>query len=70
MNTVADRESRSMQDRSNWKLDVNIFRRIKEIFGPLEVDLFASRLTHQCRCYFSWRPDPFAEVTDAFLQDW
>ena len=30
----------------------------------------ASRLTNQCRYYFSWRPDPFAEATDAFLQDW
>ena len=43
---------------------------INRRFGPLEVDLFASRLTHQCQRYFSWRPDPFAEATDAFLQDW
>ena len=28
------------------------------------------RLTNQCHCYFSWRPDPYAEATDAFLQDW
>ena len=26
--------------------------------------------TNQCRRYFSWRPDPFAEAVDAFLQDW
>ena len=70
LNTVADRESKSIRDRSDWKLDVNIFRRIDEIFGPLEVDLFASRLTHQCCRYFSWRLDPYAEATDAFLQDW
>ena len=25
---------------------------------------------NQCRRYFSWRPDPFTEATDAFLQDW
>ena len=46
------------------------FQRIDQTFGPLKVDLFASRLTHQCRRYFSWQPDPFAEVTDAFTQDW
>ena len=70
MNDVADRELRSMKDRSDWKLNRSIFLEINEIYGPLEVDLFASRLTNQCRRYFSWRPDPFAEATDAFLQDW
>ena len=34
------------------------------------MDLFASRLTNQCRRYFSWWPDPFAEATDAVFQDW
>ena len=37
---------------------------------PLEVDLFATRLSAECRCYFSWWPDPSAEATDAFLQVW
>ena len=63
-------ESRSMKDRSDWKLDRSVFLTIDKIYGPMEVDLFASRLTNQCRRYFSWRPDPFAEATDAFLQDW
>lgn len=27
-------------------------------------------LTHQLPQYFSWKPDPLAEATDAFLQDW
>ena len=44
----------------------HIFRRIDSLMGPLEVDLFASRLTAQCPAYFSWRPDPFAQV----VQDW
>ena len=38
--------------------------------GSVQVDLFASRLTTQCRHYFSWQPDPYAKPTDAFLQDW
>ncbi len=69
-NCIADRESRSMRDRSDWKLDPQTFYQIQRRYGPLEVDLFASRLTYQCRRYYSWRPDPFAEAVDAFLQDW
>ena len=38
--------------------------------GPLEVDMFASRLTHQLPRYFSWNLDPVVEATDAFVQDW
>ena len=58
-----------MKDRSD-KLDRETFLKIIKRYGPREVDLFASRLTHQCPRYFSWRPDPFAEATDAFLQGW
>ena len=46
------------------------FLTIKEAFRPLDVDLFASRLTHQLPRFFSWRPDPQAEAVDAFQQDW
>ena len=38
--------------------------------GPLKVDMFASCLTHQLPRYFNWKPDPAAEATDAFIQDW
>jgi len=69
-NTVADAESRTMTDRSDWKLNPSIFLKINQLFGPMEVDLFATRLTAQCQCYFSWQPDPSAEATDAFLQSW
>ena len=69
-NCTADRESRSMRDRSDWKLNPQIFRQINRRHGPLKVDLFASLLTNQCQRYYSWRPDPFAEAVDAFLQDW
>ena len=34
---------------------------------PVEVDLFASHLTTQLPHFYSWRPDPEAEVTDAFM---
>ena len=46
------------------------FLTIKEAFGPLDVDLFASRLTNQLPPFFNWRSDPQTEAVDAFQQDW
>ena len=57
-------------DRSDWKLSPAIFQKIDLLFDPLEVDSFTSRLTAQTKLYYSWRPDPLAVGTDAFLQDW
>jgi len=37
---------------------------------PLKVDLFASYLTKQLPLFYSWRADPEAIATDAFMQDW
>ena len=68
-NTIAD-ESRVMKDRFNCKLCPVIFHKINQRLGPLEVDLFASRLTHQLPEYVSWRPYPMAMTTDAFTMDW
>ena len=70
LNTVADTESRMIRDRWDWQLNPSIFQRISQKWGPFAVDLFASRLTHQLPAYFSWRPDPQAAATDAFLQVW
>ena len=69
-NNVADAESRSMKDRTDWKLHPKLFRAIDQQWGLLEVDLFASRLYKQLPRYFSWRPDPLVEATDAFSQQW
>lgn len=70
LNEIADEESRVMKDRSDWSLNPGIFQGIQERWGPLEVDMFASRLTTQLERFFSWRPDPEAEALDAFNQDW
>ena len=69
-NTVADAESQTMVDRSDWRLNPAMFVKISQLFGPLEVDLFAIRLSAQCQRYFSWWPDPYVEATDVFLQSW
>jgi len=70
MNTIADRESRSWSDRSEWKLSPRIFQRINAHLGPLLTDLFASRLSKQLPTFVSWRPDPLAIAADAFTLDW
>ena len=69
-NTIADQESREMKDRSDWLLNREVFGMILRRFPSLNVDLFASRLTFQLPRFFSWRPDPVAEATDAFQQNW
>ena len=69
LNIVADTESRMVRDRWDWQLHPSIFHKINQKWGPFAVDLFASRLTHQLP-YFSWRPDPQAAATDAFLRVW
>ena len=69
-NMIGDNESRLEGDRSDWMLARSAFLKINQVLDPLEVDLFASRLSHQLPQLFSWRPDPLAEAVDAFQQDW
>ena len=57
-----------MLDRTDWKLNPMIAT--PKYQGPLDMDLFMSRLSTQCPLYFSWQLIPFALTTDALLQDW
>ena len=70
LNTLADRESRVMIDRWDWMLNPLVFNRIQNTWGPMTIDLFATRITTQLPRFFSWRPDPGAEATNAFTQQW
>ena len=49
LNEKADEESRIMKERSDWMLCPETFRSIQAQLGPLEIDLFASRLTSDIR---------------------
>ena len=69
-NTEADRESRRQEDSSNWMLDREVFQRLNIRWGPLAVDLFASRLNAQLSDFVSWRPDPEAIASDALSLRW
>ena len=70
LNVRAERESRVLTDSSDLKLNPNLFQAIVRTWGPLEVDLFASRLTYQLPQFVSWKPDPLAIQTDAFAMNW
>ena len=71
LNVEADTASRKQYAyEGEWQLDPNVFKAIDEQFGPVEIDLFATRLNSQCKKYFSWKSDPDAIACDAFLQDW
>ena len=69
-NLTADYLSRYLRDRTDWTLNVNVFRVINQHWGPLEVDLFATRFSTQLDQFYSWRADQKAMATDAFTQHW
>lgn len=69
-NVSADQMSRSHRDRTDWMLNQEVFGNINQLWGPLEIDLFATRLSAQLQRFYSWKPEPQAERVDAFLQDW
>ena len=58
LNIIADKESRHLTNCWDWKLHPGLFQRIVEIFGLIEADLFASRLTYQVPRFFSWNQTP------------
>ena len=70
LNQLADKESRTDSDSSEWALDTQIFHRLMEMRGPCTVDLFASRLSAKLPTYFSWRTDPGAKAVNAPTQSW
>ena len=39
-------------------------------WGPLDVDLFATRHNTQLKSFFSYHPDPAALASDALVQSW
>ena len=61
---------RIASDEGQNRLCPKVFHKINQKLGPLQVDLFASRLTTQLPHCAGWRPDPEAMACDAFSLDW
>lgn len=70
LNVDADFQSRNVEDSSEWKLHPDIFQKICREWGHPDVDLFASRTSHQLRPYMSLKPDPDCLKVDALQQNW
>ena len=56
----ADTQSRTVRDASEWKVNPRIFLKIYKYRGTPEIDLFASRISHQLLTYISWKLDPYS----------
>ena len=71
LNVEADEESRKSETRTEWMLNRCIFTKIlKDLDFVPSIDLFASRINNQLRRFASFRPDPDAEIIDAFTVSW
>lgn len=70
LNVEADFRPRSVTDSSEWKLNPETFRMICKALGFPDIDLLASRISHNLPMYISWQPDPFSRGVDAFQQSW
>jgi len=69
MNYVADHESRSSMDASDWMLNKSMFRKIQSLW-MVEIDLFANAWNAQLPTFVSWFRQPLALTTNAFSLCW
>lgn len=70
LNTSADMLSR-IQQKYEWQLHPAIFNYIDMLWGPHDVDRFATMSNTQLPIYNSFRYDPLTSGVDAFAQsDW
>ena len=70
LNVEADTQSRTVRDVSKWKVNPRIFLKIYKYRGTPEIDLFASRISHQLLTYISWKLDPYSQWRNAFQISW
>ena len=69
-NVVADKESRKLRNNLEWSLQTPIFDKIRLVYGPVTIDLFASRINAKVKRFYSHNPDPEACDHDSFPFSW
>ena len=69
LNTHADELSKA-PDADDWQLNPRLFARLDQLWGPHEVDTFASACNCLLPTFWSRYPTPGCAGTDAFAQDW
>lgn len=70
LNVKADALSRMSIDRTDWKLHPEVFHAVEQLWGPFDVDLFATMLNCQIERYVSRDPQPGAWRVDAMSFPW
>ena len=68
-NTFADYYSK-LTDSGDWKLDTRVFNVLSQLWGPFDIDLFASYENHQTSQYYSRYFTPTCTGVDAFSHNW
>ena len=69
-NVVADKESRKLRNNLEWFLQTQIFDKIRSVYGPVIIDLFASRINAKVGRFYSYTLDPEACGHDTFSFSW
>lgn len=71
LNVRADALSRQKLNMDmEWMLRQDIFQTIMALYGPCDIDMFASSVNHQLPKYVSYLPDPNAVAVNAFSLTW
>ena len=60
----------NLKSTSEWKLCTEVFKIICQARETPNIDLFASRISHQLPQYVSWKVDSFSSGQDTFLINW
>ena len=57
-------------DHTKWMLSDKIRKKICDIWGTPDIDLFSNRLNHKVTKCASWKPDPESSFVNTFLKNW
>lgn len=57
LNVIADKESRTVRDETEWMLNEKLFQKLTDVYFKPTIDLLASRLNFQLHKYVSWKLD-------------
>ncbi|CAK1602664.1 unnamed protein product [Parnassius mnemosyne] len=69
-NYLADRESRKINESTEWELHGHAYKEIIARLGSPCIDLFASRINTKCKLFVSWHMEPNCWAVDAFTISW
>ncbi|PNW69771.1 hypothetical protein CHLRE_21g752997v5 [Chlamydomonas reinhardtii] len=68
-NQIADHLSK-LRDSDDWMVNPTQFKRLNKLWGPFDIDLFASHTNHQLPRYYSRFLTPDTSGVDAFRFAW